>query len=155
MSKSFRIEGGDLKVGAGRSFEIVTDSSKLAQDLELWLQEHIGTDPATPEFGSRLDGGIVNGVPVESLIGQMLTDERVSEVKQELSTLLTQYQQTQVAKMQREMAIYNGNHTLAQDEILASVDSIEARAIGDQIVARVSMTTLAGQSFKVTLPVGL
>jgi hypothetical protein len=155
MSLSFKIEGGDLKVGAGRSFETVTGADKLAQDLSLWILEHIGTDPATPQYGSALDGGTVNGVQIESFIGQALTDERVLEIKQELSTLLAQYQQDQVTKMQREMVLYNGNHTLTPDETLYSVDSIQAAVTADQIVVRISITTLAGASLKVTLPIGI
>lgn len=154
MSISFKIEGGDLKVGVGRTFETVTGAPKLAQDLELWILERLGTDPSTPNFGSRLDGGTVNGVMLESFIGQSATDERASEIKQEISTLLAQYQQTQVAKIQREMILYNGNHTLSKDETLYSVDSIESKVVVDQIIVRVGITTLAGAQFKITLPLG-
>lgn len=154
MSISFSIDGGDLKVGSGRSFETVTGAQKLAQDLGLWVLERIGTDPATPQYGSRLDGGIIDGISIDSFIGQTLTNERVLEVKQELSTLLAQYQQDQVSKMQREMVLYNGNHTLTTDETLSTVDSIEAVSVGDQIIVRVSITTLAGSNFKLTLPLG-
>lgn len=155
MSTSFKIQGGDLRVGAGRTFETVSGAQKLAQDLELWVLEHIGTDPATPDFGSRLDGGIINGVALESFIGQGATDERVAEIKQEITTLLSQYQQTQVAKMQREMILYNGNHTLSKDETLYTVDSIEAKAVVDKIIVRVGITTLSGSQFRLTLPLGL
>jgi hypothetical protein len=92
MSKSLKIEGGDLKIGPGRSYDMVERTDKLGQDLELWILEHIGTDPATPTFGSKLDGGIINGVQVESFIGKILTDQRVMEVKTEITTLLASYQ---------------------------------------------------------------
>lgn len=152
MSKSLKLVAGDLSIGSGRTFETVSGSSKLAQDLELWILEHLGNDPDTPEFGSLLDGGTSNGVQIPSFIGEILTDERVGEIKQDISTLLAQYQQGQVTKMQREMALYNGNHTLSPDEILYTVDSIEATSIGTEIITRVSITTLAGNQFRLTIP---
>lgn len=152
MSTSFRIQGGDLSVGAGRSFERAIGSLKLAQDLRLWVLEHVGTDPATPTFGSRLDGGIIDGEPVESFIGQVATEARQAEIRTEMIALLSQYQAGQIAKMQREMLAYGGSHTLTADETLHSIESVLTTQIGDQIIVRVLCHTLAGTQFQLTIP---
>lgn len=152
MSTSFRIQGGDLSVGMGRSFERAIGSTKLAQDLRLWVLERIGTDPLTPTFGSRLDGGIIDGEPVESFIGQVATEARQSEIRTELIALLSQYQAQQIAKMQREMFAYGGSHTLTAEETLHSIDSVLTTQVGDQIIVRVTCTNLAGSQFQLTIP---
>jgi hypothetical protein len=154
MSKSLRIVNGDLSVGAGRAFETVSGAEKLAQDLRLWILEKIGTDPATPGFGSRLDGGAVDGQQIESFIGQIGSLERLNEVKAEINTLLSLYQATQIQKMQRDIiSSSTGRHTLSSDEILQTVESIEAAMTGTTIVVRVIIKTMAGTAAKVTIPV--
>lgn len=153
MSKSLKIEGGDLKVGTGRSFETVVGAEKLAQDLELWVLERIGIDPATPTYGSSLDGGIVNGVSVASFIGQVMTAERVNEARAQVLNILTQYQQGQLNKMKRELVEYGGKHTLDADEVLQSIDSIQAAASGTTVIIRATFTTLAQNTFNLTVPV--
>lgn len=152
MSTSLKISGGDLAVGSGRSYERVTGAYKLAQDLKLWVLEQIGTDPATPSFGSRLDGGVIDGVEVPSYIGQVANPAILADIRAEIVSLLSQYQATQIAKMQREMISYGGKHTLSADETLQSVTSVETSQVGDQVIVRVTCQTLAGTQFRLTIP---
>lgn len=153
MSKSFKIVSGDLSVGAGRSFELVEGSNKLAQDLRLWILERIGTDPATPTYGSALDGGIIDGQEIPSFIGQPITSARISEIQTEIYRILELYQQTQLEKMQTEMALFNGKHTLSGSEVLASIDSVDTAASGDIIIARVTVSDAADNQFNILIPV--
>lgn len=155
MSKSLSVINGDLQIGSGRSYQSVSGSAKLSQDLTLWIQEHVGTDSMTPTYGSTLDGGIIDGNVVPSFIGQINTAERVSEVRANIASLLGTYQQMQLEKMKREIVEYQGRHTLDPDEILNFVDSIEAKAVGDQIIVRVLCTTMSMRQFKLTLPVAV
>lgn len=152
MSTSFKLDGGDLSIGSGRSFERVSGAYKLAQDLRLWVLERIGNDPATPTFGSRLDGGVIDGQEVPSFIGQIGSEALVSEIRAEVVALLGAYQQNQIAKMKREMILYNGKHTLEADETLHIINSVEATQQGTQIIVRVTCQTLAGTTFRLLIP---
>lgn len=152
MSKTMQIVNGDLVVGAGRSFQQVTGKQKLFQDLKLWVLERIGTDPATPTYGSRLDGGVIDGVEVESMIGELATQDRLDEIESEVAGLLASYQQEQIDKMRREVVLYNGQHTLSPNEVLHRVDAIQTTLLGTTVLVRVHCTTLAGDSFKLTIP---
>ncbi len=155
MSNSFRIIGGDLVVGARRSFDTVSGKDKLFQDLKLWILERVGTDPLTPTYGSRLDGGVIDGQEVPSHIGQLATQERRAEIQEEIASLLTRYQQEQLDKMRREMVLFSGKHTLKDTEILYSVESITTALVNTTILVRVICNTLAGESFKLIIPAAI
>lgn len=152
MSNNFKISGGDLVVGAGRVYDRVSGISKLQQDLGLWLLEKIGTDLSTPTYGSRLDGGVIDGEIIQSYIGQSSTDSRVREIIAEVRRVLELYQETQINKMQLEMAQFNGKHTLSGDEILASIDSVDAAIQADLIVVKVIISTGTGNSLTLLVP---
>lgn len=152
MSNNFKISSGDLVVGAARAYERVSGIAKLQQDLELWLLEKIGTDPSTPSYGSRLDGGVIDGVALQSYIGQSSTDDRVREIIAEVRRILELYQETQINKMQLEMSQFNGKHTLSGDEILASIDSVDAAIQADIVVVKVGISTGTGNSLTLLVP---
>lgn len=151
MSNNFKIERGDLVIGTGRMYERVSGLTKLQQDLELWLLERIGTDPSTPTYGSALDGGIINGEPFPSYIGQISTQARVREIEAEVRRVLELYQETQINKMQLEMAQF-GKHTLSSDEILATIDNIQSAAQNDLIIIKVNISTASAKQLSITVP---
>jgi hypothetical protein len=152
MSKTLKLEHGDLVVGSSRAFATVQGKDKLFQDLRLWILERIGTDPATPTYGSTLDGGVIDGEIVPSFIGLPATQERINDIKTEIATLLSRYQQDQLEKMRREVIEYGGKHTLSRDEVLWRVDAIEAAQVGTTVLVRVTCTTLANETFRLTVP---
>lgn len=153
MSKSLKIVNGDLAVGQGRGYAIVDGRSKLMQDLSLWILERIGTDPSYPTYGSRLDGGIIDGRAVEGFIGQSISAERVLEIRNEVVGVLTQYQSLQLEKIKRDAIDFNGRQTIAPEEVFYLIENVEARAFGDTVVVRVTIRTLANTLVKVTIPV--
>lgn len=149
---NFKIHKGDLVV-TSRGYDRVEGSDKLMQDLALWILERIGTDPSTPTYGSTLDGGVIDGHPVQSFIGTTNTNMRMREVAGEVRRLLELYQTTQINKMQIEMALFGGKHTLSTDQILDTIDSINASLQADMIVIRVTVTTASGRSLQALIPV--
>lgn len=155
MSTSFKISGGDLSIGSGRSYERVSGAYKLAQDLRLWVLERIGTDPATPTYGSRLDGGIIDGVEQASYIGQLANPYVLTQIRSDIIGLLSDYQTNQISKMKREMIAFGGKNSLTADEILQTVVSVDTTQVADQVIARVVVTTLAGTQLKITIPTGI
>lgn len=143
MSKSFLVVSGDL-VTAGRSFETVRGTAKLLQDLKHRIIERIGTDPATPEFGSRFES--------DTYIGESYTKELEMEARAEIISLIQDYQQEQLAKIKAEIVRYSGDHTLDPNEVIDTINSIESVSIGTTILLRISLTTLSGQSVRVDVP---
>jgi hypothetical protein len=155
MSKSFALTNGDLSIGEGRSFQIVKGREKLGQDLRLWVLERIGTDPSTPDFGSTLDGGKVNGQPVQSFIGQMISPTTLAAIRQDITNLVTRYQALQYSKIRTETTRYLGSTTIDQDEAIASINSIDVRASGTTVIVQINLTTVANSSLRLTFPIGV
>jgi hypothetical protein len=155
MSKSLALTNGDLSLGGGRSFQTVSGREKLAQDLRLWILEKIGTDPATPDFGSRLDGGFVNNQPVPSFIGQIISPDVLSAIRQDITNLVTRYQTLQYGKIRTETTRYLGSTTIDQNEAIATVNGIDVRAIGTTVLVQIDITTVANSRLRLTFPIGV
>lgn len=154
MSYSLKIQNGDLSIGTGRALDTVSGAFKLGQDLELWVLERLGTDPSTPQYGTSLDGGVLNGQAIPSFIGQMATQVNVNAIQSQINAMLLTYQSLQVAKQQADIAVY-GQSTLTPDEILQEITSIQALAVQDQVIVRVTITALSGLQQQLTIPVAV
>lgn len=152
MSTSLSIVNGDLVIGPGRKFETVSGKAKLMQDLKLWVLERIGNDPLLPTYGSTLDGGTLNGQPVDSFIGQLATQEALNSIRIATLELLDKYQTMQFDKMRTETLLYNGKNTLDSDEVIDEITSVDVAQVGDTVLVRVIITTLAGSTLKLTIP---
>lgn len=152
MSKSFEIINGDLDIGGGRGFSVVTGRKKLKQDLKMWVLEKIGTDPATPTFGTRLDGGVIDGEPVDTLIGDLMTEANLNIIRQEIVDLVVLYQSMQYEKVRAESIAYGGRNTLDADEIIEEIDSISLKLFGTMVIVNVYVLTLAGNRLRITMP---
>jgi hypothetical protein len=131
----------------------VSGQDKLLQDLKLWVLERIGTDPATPTYGSRLDGGVINGEEVPTFIGMMVNERVAAEIRSEVISLLQRYQAAQYEKLREETILYVGKNTLDASEIIQSIDSVRIRSESTTIIVSVHLTTLANQSLNLTFPV--
>ena len=153
MSKSFELANGDLQLGSGRSYNIVSGEQKLLQDLRLWVTEQVGTDNLIGgTYGSALDGGVINGEVQESYIGRTGNFSTLGEIRIIVLNLVQQYQQMQFTKMQNEALLYNGANTLDADEVIDSIESVQLAQVGTTVLVQVILTTLGGSSIKLTLP---
>lgn len=153
MSRSFALVNGDLAIGPGRAFQVLGGRDKLLQDLKLWILERIGSDPATPTYGSRLDGGTENNAPVDSVIGQIVSDEVLMGIRGEVIRLIENYQAMQYEKLRAETIAYLGPTTLEAGEIVDSINTIQTKAIGTTVLVQVSLNIANGDVIKLTLPV--
>jgi len=153
MSKSFKISNGDLSVGVALSYETVSGRNKLTQDLRLWILEQLGIDPSTPSYGSRLDGSIINGAYSSGFIGEMMTIEKLLEIRSEIASIIQQYQQVQLDRIQRDSIDFQGQQTQDPDEVLYRIDSIDVKPLGDSALARVVCQTLAKNTIRIIIPV--
>ena len=146
MSKSLAVEQGDLVLGAGRSFEVVTGKQKLFQDLKLHILEQMGRDPSAPGLGTTFEGGIVNGRYIQPTIGQADTEQIRFDIKRQVANVCRKYQNLQLQKMQREALIYGGRNTLDANEVLSKVNSIDVVVdTPTQILVKVVVTTIKGE----------
>lgn len=145
MSTSFAIINGDLSIGSGRRFETVSNKSKLAQDLELWVLEKIGTDPLLQGFGSHLD----------EFIGGIISIDSINQIRNEILRLVQQYQAMQYNKIRTETIKYLGKTTLSSDEVINSIDSVDIKQVsGTLLLVQVKISTLAHSQLRLTIPVG-
>lgn len=153
MSRSLALVNGDLAIGPGRKFEQVSGKDKLLQDLRLWVLEKIGIDPATPGYGSRLDGGTENGVDVPSFIGQFVEEQTIMEIRAEIIDLISRYQTMQYNSIRDETIRYGGPNTYTPDQVVAGIESVDVQAVGTLILAQVIINTLTGDTVTITMPV--
>lgn len=144
MSKSLSIASGDLSV-TGRHYDTVSGKDKLIQDLRCALIEQVGTDPATPEFGSRFE--------TDDYLGQIYSETLAESAVIDVMTILQTYQQAQLTKIQQETVIYNGLNTFDAEEVIDTIDSVDSVFSGDTLVVRVQLTTIAGNQVKIDVPV--
>lgn len=144
MSKSLSIATGDLSV-TGRHYDTVTGKDKLIQDLRCALIEQVGTDPATPEFGSQFE--------TDDYLGQVFSETLADQARIDVMTIIQSYQQAQLTKIQQETVQYNGKNTFDADEVIETIDSIDSVFSGDTLVIRVLLTTIGGTEVKIDVPV--
>lgn len=115
------------------------------QDLRCLLIERLGTDAATPTFGSDFE--------TDTYIGQVYTESLADEAKADIMGLLQSYQANQLERLKEETIAYNGLNTLEEGEVIESIDAIQHAFTGDTILIRVTLSTVAGDQIKIDVPV--
>jgi phage baseplate assembly protein W len=143
-----QVKNGDIVVNQG-SLQFVTGSSKLAQDLSLWLREPlegappIGIGFTTPSFGSLL----------YSYVGQANNNLAQAQIKSEILRILGIYQQNQLLKLQKAQtvaAVRNWN----KSEIIQKVLSIDVVAQNYAAEITISIQTLANTTVPLNIILG-
>ena len=133
--KTITVSNGTINLVNGK-LQFSFGSNKLAQDIELWLKEPLGTGFTTPGFGSLLPG----------MIGTSQAVNSASSVENEILRVLQLYQGQQVLSLQKsqnsaQLANWNKN------EIIQKIVSVKAQVNnnnGTQIDATVVIETLTG-----------
>ena len=138
--KTLQVTNGDLALDTGGRLQFLVGSSKLTQDIALWLQEDFGIGFTTPNFGSIL----------ESLIGTGITSGSVSTIQAEVSRIISLYRAQQVQTLQgiqqsSQLSNYN------KSEIIQSVSDITVAQGTGYISVLVTLTTLTGLSLALDL----
>lgn len=140
--RTLQVTNGDLQLDTGGRLQFVTGSSKLIQDLRLWLQEEYGIGYTSPNFGSTL----------YKMIGQGLTAEAITSVQSEITRVLNLYQSNQALRLQKaqsktELSYWN------KSEIVKSINAISAYPYNASIIVNVSLTTLSNSSLSLQLSI--
>jgi len=138
--KTLQVSNGDIVLDQGGRLQFVQGSSKLVQDLALWLKEPIGAGFTTPNFGSVLT----------SLVGSSETSAIVAQVQAEVSRILGLYQSQQLIDLQSAQntaQLSNWN----KSEIITTINSINVSTSYTTINVYVDITTLAGSNLSLNL----
>ena len=138
--RDLQLSGGDLAI-SGRGFATVTGADYIRQRVATALTEPYGSDPYHPEWGSALAGYL--GMPQDAGTQALVT----SEVSRVLAQLVAAQQ------LLITSGVLAGTRSqLAADDVIASVDSVNASAgiRPDAIAVAVALTTQAGQRLQVT-----
>lgn len=122
MTYSLAIANGDL-VRSGNSLSIVYGTSKLKQDLCLWVTERYGIDRFHPKMGSVLP----------DYIGSLITDGTRSQIQSEMLRILQNYQSVQLQGLKQ------APHRYSYSELLYSIDAINVAISYDTVSATVSV----------------
>jgi len=138
--KTVQVHNGDLQLDNGGRLQFVKGTSKLVQDLALWLKETYGVGFSTPSFGSLLPG----------MIGGAITAAQVASIQSEIDRIINLYQATQSLQLQsaqnaNQLSYWN------KSEIIHSVGNIQVVQGTGFVNATVSLTTLNGTATDINL----
>jgi hypothetical protein len=133
MSFSFQVANGDL-VQSGSQMAIVSGSTKLQQDMTLWLAERIGIDQFHPSYGSNL----------ENYIGGIINYNTQSMVYSEIMRVLDNYQKLQFNSYRQNPNLFS----LA--ELLYSINSVNVTIGYDSVGASISVSNAQQQNVTAT-----
>jgi hypothetical protein len=152
MSWSLELRNGDLSLG-GTRLGSVTGGQKLVQDLRCAFLEPRGWDDIHPSYGSLLDGGLDdNGIQVDSVIGTNNWERIALRVEGEIRRICALYQQSQVDRARADRYTY-GESTLAPNELLIRVSSVQMYQAQDTLLAHVTLETGIGDTVEIDIPV--
>ena len=128
MTYSLMLQNGDLSV-QGNECQIVFGTSKLQQDMELWLLTRYGSDRMHPTFGSVL----------QNMIGTPMTSPTNSQTNayNEIMRVLNNYQSMVYAMFQA-----NPNN-FALEELPYSIDSISPTVTYDTMFVTIQVSNPA------------
>ncbi len=152
MTWSLALQNGDLQL-SGSDLGIVTGEAKLIQDLTCFVLTQLGSDPSHPDYGSIILGGTDgSGIAYQSFLSGVYTTGNASQLMNELQRILLAYQNMQLIRAQTDKAVY-GKTTFSKGEVLLTVNSITATTNQSTVTLVVSMTTAAGTSVNLNVPV--
>jgi len=139
--KTIAVSNGDIQLQGGK-IQFATGSNKLAQDIERWLKEPLGTGYTTPNFGSLL----------QSMIGGTQSSSTVSTVTGEIQRVLQLYQGQQVINLQNSQnAAQLSNWT--RSEVIQSIESVNVSLQYTSILANVSLLTIANTTVNINISI--
>jgi len=139
--KTIEVSNGDIQLVNGK-IQFAVGSSKLVQDLTLWLKEPIGTGFTTPNFGSLLP----------QMVGGNQNSTTVSTVTNEITRILQLYQGQQAIYLQNAQnsaQLSNWN----KSEIIQNVVSVQVSIQATSIIANIVLNTLNNTTINLNMSI--
>ena len=138
--KTLQVTNGDIQLDSGGRLQFLQGTSKLVQDLTLWLKEPLGTGFTTPNFGSTLP----------SMIGGTIGTATIVQVQAEVQRILNLYQSQQILSLKTAQNLSQLGYW-NKSEIINSINSVQASQSYNSIVVNVTMTSLANTQLSIAL----
>lgn len=129
ITYSLQVQNGDLVV-VGSECQIVAGTSKLQQDLTLWLLSRVGSSRFHPTWGAAL----------QSYIGSLIGSATQANVYNEIMRVLTNYQAMVLQLFSANPSIFS----LA--ELPYSIDSINVSVTYDTVYSSIRVSNPAGST---------
>lgn len=151
MSWSLQISHGDFSVSQSQ-YGVVTDTSKLVQDLRCALLEKMGTDDMHPYYGSLINGGTMpDGTVTAGVIGLLDWQQVTNTVNAEIERIASTYQAQQLNRAKDDRQTYN-RVTLSPAEVLIAISNIKFLQVQDTLQVSIEIQTAAGQTISAVFP---
>lgn len=129
--KTFDLVNGDLHLGPGGSFSMVTGSDKLVQDIGVALREPYGSDRFHPRWGSILP----------SFIGEAASPTASMDIRIETKRIIDNITTIQRAALSQD--VNDGAPSrFSSGEVIDSIKSVDIRQDMDSLALRITLTTL-------------
>jgi hypothetical protein len=138
MSFSLQVANGDL-VQSGSQLGIVSGTTKLRQDMTLWLAERFGIDRFHPAMGSMF----------ENYIGGIINFNTQSMVYSEAMRVLDNYQKVQFQSFRQTPS----NFSLS--ELLYSINSVNVNISYDTVNVLVNVANAQQQGVSTIVSQGV
>ena len=138
--KTLQVTNGDIQLDSGGRLQFLQGTSKLVQDLTLWLKEPLGVGFTTPNFGSTLP----------SMIGGTIGTATIVQVQAEVQRILNLYQSQQILSLKTAQNLSQLGYW-NKSEIINSINSVQASQSYNSIVVNVTMTSLANTQLSIAL----
>jgi len=138
--KTLQVTNGDIQLDSGGRLQFLQGTSKLVQDLTLWLKEPLGTGFTTPNFGSTLP----------SMIGGTIGTATIVQIQAEVQRILNLYQSQQILSLKTAQNLSQLGYW-NKSEIINSINSVQASQSYNSIVVNVTMTSLANTQLSIAL----
>ena len=138
--KTLQVKNGDIQLDAGGRLSFLVGSTKLTQDIALWLKEDYGIGYTTSNFGSILN----------SLVGSAITQDMIVQIQSEVARVIGLYRSQQLQSLQtsqQRQQLGNWN----KSELIQSVGSIAVTPGTGFIQVVVPVTTLSSSTIALNL----
>jgi hypothetical protein len=140
--KTLALQHGDL-VLASSGHRTLDGASKVLQDLRGALLEPMGTDRFHPAFGSVLGSHV--GEPISEFTGH--------DLRAEVQRVVDAYAGVQRDRLERD-ALSGRRSRYKTDDVLANLQTVSTRQMGDRIYLQVVLRTAADTSVTLNTSVG-
>lgn len=139
---TFKIVDGDLAMRGDGNIVKLTGAQRIEQELACWLLEPLGTDKFYSKFGSTIG----------EMVGSPALTAYLNELRIEVERVVNNYVSYQRGQIE---ALRSGNaedalNSWNDDDVIASIGSIELEAIADTVKVTVTLSTAAGAGITVS-----
>lgn len=137
--KTMWLDDGDFVIGSSSDYQMITNASKVKQDLRGALLEPLGNDRFHRGWGSSLS----------DFVSQPLTSFLRMGVLAEVNRVIGNYAAVQRDQIEADM-YSESTSRFSTDEIISSVIGVETKQHYDSLGVTIGVSTVAGSTLSVS-----